>query len=169
MPHKRNPSRGAAAIAAATRMPGLTAAFLTGMVQEHERAVGGWHAEWPTVAAIVKAAGAAVQALAEACEKLTVNTARMRANIERTNGVVFAERVVTLVTPKHGKEAAQALVKAALAAIERDGVTLREALSRIPDTATLLTADEVRSIDVPEDYLGAAERMRVALLRSADS
>ena len=169
MPHKRNPSKCAAAIAAATRVPGLTAAFLTGMLQEHERAVGGWHAEWPTVAAIVKASGAAVNALADAVEKLTVNPARMRANIEKTNGVVFAERVIALVTPKHGKEAAQTLVKAALAAIERDGVTLREALSRIPETATLLTADEVRSIDVPDDYLGAAERMRVALLQSADS
>ena len=168
MPHKRNPSKCAAAIAAATRMPGLTAAFFTGMLQEHERAVGGWHAEWPTLAAIVKAAGAAVQALADAVEKLTVNPARMRANIERTNGAVFAERVIALVTPKHGKEAAQALVKKALAAIERDGVTLREALTRLPETARLLTADEVRSIDVPEDYLGAAEHMRLALLRSAD-
>ena len=168
MPHKRNPSKCAASIAAATRMPGLTAAFLTGMLQEHERAVGGWHAEWPTLAAIVKAAGAAVQALAEAVEKLTVNPARMRANIERTNGAIFAERVIALVTPKHGKDAAQALVKAALAAIERDGVTLREALTRLPETARLLTADEVRSIDIPEDYLGAAEHMRIALLRSAD-
>jgi 3-carboxy-cis,cis-muconate cycloisomerase len=168
MPHKRNPSRCAAAMAAATRMPGLTAAYLTGMLQEHERAVGGWHAEWPSLAAIVKAAGAAVQALAEAVEKLTVNPARMRANIERTNGAVFTERVIALVTPKHGKEAAQALVKAALTAIERDGVTLREALTRLPDAASLLTPDDIRSIDVPEDYLGAAEPMRIALLRSAD-
>ena len=168
MPHKRNPSRCAAAIAAATRMPGLTASFLTSMLQEHERAVGGWHAEWPALEAIVKVAGAGVQALADAVEKLTVDPGRMRANIERTNGVIFAERVMMLVTPKRGKEAAHALVTAALAGIERDKVTLREALTRLPEASSVLTPEEMRSIDVPEDYLGAAERMRVALLRSAD-
>ena len=57
MPHKRNPAGCAVALAAATRLPGLVAAFLTGMVQEHERAVGGWHAEWPTIAAAVQTTG----------------------------------------------------------------------------------------------------------------
>ena len=54
MPHKRNPAGCAMALAAATRVPGLVAAFLSGMVQEHERGVGGWHAEAPTVAAVVQ-------------------------------------------------------------------------------------------------------------------
>ena len=37
MPHKRNPAASAIALAAANRTPGLVAAFLAGMVQEHER------------------------------------------------------------------------------------------------------------------------------------
>ncbi len=44
MPHKRNPAGCAVALAAATRVPGLVSAFLSGMPQEHERGVGGWHA-----------------------------------------------------------------------------------------------------------------------------
>jgi 3-carboxy-cis,cis-muconate cycloisomerase len=168
MPHKRNPAACATTIAAATRMPGLAAAFLSGMLQEHERGVGGMHAEWPTVVAVVKGAGAAVQALANASEKLTVNPDRMRANIERTNGAIFAERVIMLAAPKAGKDAAQALVTAALEAMRRDGITLREALMRDPAASALLTADELRTIDVPEEYLGAAEEMRIALLRSTN-
>jgi 3-carboxy-cis,cis-muconate cycloisomerase len=81
MPHKQNPAGCAIALAAAVRTPGLVAAFLTAMVQEHERAVGGWQSEWPTMAAIVEAAGAATQAMAEAIAGLRVDEARMAANL----------------------------------------------------------------------------------------
>src|SRR5579872_1388086 len=56
MPHKRNPTACMLAIAAARRTPGLMSNFLNGMLQEHERAVGGWQAEWTTVEALVQAA-----------------------------------------------------------------------------------------------------------------
>ena len=114
MPHKRNPAGCAVALAAATRTPALVSAFLTGMVQEHERAVGGWHAEWPTVAAVTQATGAALAAMADVSAGLDVFPDRMRSNIEQTKGVIFAERVMTLVTPTAGKEAAHELVIAAL-------------------------------------------------------
>jgi 3-carboxy-cis,cis-muconate cycloisomerase len=168
MPHKRNPAGCAVVLAAATRLPGLAASFLTGMVQEHERSVGGWHAEWPTIAAAVQAAGAAVHALAGAAEGLTVDADRMRRNIERTNGTIFAERVVMLAAPGAGKEAAQALVKEALELIRRDGVTLREALSQLPGAAALLTAEQRSTIDTAPEYLGAAEALRVRLLEGTD-
>src|SRR5260370_35898731 len=70
MPHKRNPTACMLAIAAAKRTPGLLADFLAGMVQEHERAVGGWQAEWATVHALVQSAGGAVEAMAEGAEGL---------------------------------------------------------------------------------------------------
>ncbi len=41
MPHKQNPSGCTRALAAAARLPGLAATMLAGLVQEHERAVGG--------------------------------------------------------------------------------------------------------------------------------
>jgi 3-carboxy-cis,cis-muconate cycloisomerase len=164
MPHKRNPSGCAIVLASASRMPGLVASYLTGMVQEHERAVGGWHGEWPTVAAIVQGAGAAVHALAGAFEQLAVDSGRMRENIARTNGAIFAERVVMTAAPRGGRDAAQALVQAALECSRRDGVSFRAALQRQPNVTALLTAEELRTIDVPEEYLGAADAMRLALL-----
>jgi 3-carboxy-cis,cis-muconate cycloisomerase len=168
MPHKRNPAGCAVVLAAATRLPGLAASFLTGMVQEHERSVGGWHAEWPTVAAAVQAAGAAVHALADVADGLAVDAERMRRNIERTNGTIFAERVVMLAAPGAGKEAAHALVRDALDLIRREGVTLRDALARLPAAATLLTAEQRSTIDAAEAYLGAAEALRVKLLEGND-
>jgi 3-carboxy-cis,cis-muconate cycloisomerase len=46
MPQKHNPVGSVLILAAAQRVPGLVASFLSSMVQEHERAAGGWQAEW---------------------------------------------------------------------------------------------------------------------------
>ena len=39
--------------------------FLNGMLQEHERALGGWQSEWVTVQGIVQASGVALESMAE--------------------------------------------------------------------------------------------------------
>src|SRR5437762_14277167 len=54
MPHKRNPIACAVTLAAAHRVPGEVASFLSAMVQEHEREVGGWQAEWPIGTTVIK-------------------------------------------------------------------------------------------------------------------
>ena len=49
MPQKHNPVASAVALAAAARAPGLVATCSRAMVQEDERGLGGWHAEWETL------------------------------------------------------------------------------------------------------------------------
>ena len=90
MPHKRNPSACALILAAANRVPALASAFLAGMVQEHERSVGGWHAEGITIAEVVQSTGSALAAAVDLVEHLAVDPDRMRRNVEATRGVVFA-------------------------------------------------------------------------------
>jgi 3-carboxy-cis,cis-muconate cycloisomerase len=166
LPHKRNPSGCTVTIAAAARLPGLVSTFLTTMAQEHERGAGGWQAEWPTLAAAVQSTGAALASLADVAGGLLVYPDRMRQNIERTNGVIFAERVMALAAPKAGKEATQALVAAALSRSRESGGSFREALMASPESRQLLSADELRTIDAPEQYLGSAEAIRQRLLAS---
>ncbi|MEO8040306.1 MAG: lyase family protein [Betaproteobacteria bacterium] len=107
MPHKRNPVLTMRVIAAVHAIPGMTATLLAAMSQEHERALGTWQAElaqWPGI--FVHAASAA-RALAELLEGLEVDAARCRANIDRLDGVVFAERLVELFAPAIGKTQAR--------------------------------------------------------------
>ncbi|MEO8370198.1 MAG: 3-carboxy-cis,cis-muconate cycloisomerase [Candidatus Solibacter sp.] len=104
MPHKRNPVACMLAMAAAKRVPGLLANFVAGMVQEHERALGGWQAEWSAVQGIVQCAGVAVDSMAEVAEGLTVDAARMRTNIDATHGAIFSERVRLRLPPVEGPE-----------------------------------------------------------------
>jgi 3-carboxy-cis,cis-muconate cycloisomerase len=144
MPHKRNPTACMLTIAASKRTPGLVADFLAGMVQEHERAVGGWQAEWATVQAIVQSAGVALESMAEVAEGLTVDAGRMRRNIEATQGAVFGEKAMMLLAREMGREAAQ---RAVLESIRQTGSP--------PALPGLLD---------PEDYLGSAEAFRLRLL-----
>jgi len=156
MPQKRNPIGSTLALAAANRVPGLTAAFLSQMVQEHERAAGGWQAEWATIADLVQSTGVAVASMAEAAEGLTVNEKRMRANIKSRRGTVFAEKATLLLSRKIGREAAHRLLEQATdPAQEWDG-TLTELLQEMPDVRDLIDKEVLRKLEDSEDYLGVA-------------
>src|SRR6516165_1385877 len=113
MPHKHNPVGCIVTLAAVNRVPGLVASFLSGMVQEHERAAGGWQAEWPTVADVVKSTGLATTSMADVAAGLSVDPVRMRSNIEATQGVVFAEKAMMLLAAKLGREPAQKILEQA--------------------------------------------------------
>jgi len=164
MPHKRNPAGSVLALAAASRMPGLVAAFLSGMVQEHERAAGGWQAEWPIVADVIETTGSALAAIAGAIDGLTVYPERMRANLEATRGVIFAEKVRMLIQPSIGREAAEQLLADAARQALGTSRPFREVLRARPEISSLLTAEQLGNVDCPEDYLGAAEEFRKKLL-----
>lgn len=165
MPQKKNPSGSAVVLAAATRLPGLVAAFLSGMVQEHERAVGGVQAEWPTVADVVQSTGAALASLVGTIEGLRIDAHAMRAHIESTQSTVFAERAMMLLGPQLGRDTAARLVKDALEAAQKSGTRFGEALREMPEVSRALSPDLLEHIDRPEDYLGAAETFRRRLLQ----
>jgi 3-carboxy-cis,cis-muconate cycloisomerase len=164
MPQKRNPIASAVTLAAANRVPGLVAAFLSGMVQEHERGVGGWQAEWPTVAGVIQSTGLAIASMAEAAEGLEVNTARMRANIEATRGGVFAEKATMLLGAALGRDAAHKIVGEAARRSEAEGRSLADVLAEIPEVARALDSKALRDLETPEKYLGVAEELRKRLL-----
>ena len=168
MPNKRNPIACSLTLAAAHRVPGLVASFLSTMLQEHERAVGGWQAEWPIIAAVVQSTGVAIASMAEAAEGLSVDAQRMRRNIESTNGTVFAERAMMLLGAKLGRDVAHKILAAAVSQSEEEGRRLSAVLAEIPEVTTHLGLGELEQLETPEQYLGSAEAFRQALLSSSD-
>jgi 3-carboxy-cis,cis-muconate cycloisomerase len=168
MPQKHNPIASAVTLAAANRVPGLVAAFLSGMVQEHERGVGGWHAEWPTVAGVIQSTGLAAASMAEAAAGLGVEKERMRDNIAATRGAVFAERAVMLLAASLGRDAAHTLVAEAERRSASEGRGLADALAEMPEVTRVLHAKALRDLESPEAYLGAADELRKRLLSGAD-
>ena len=164
MPHKRNPAGCAIALAAATRVPGLVAAFLAGMPQEHERGLGGWHAEAGSLSALVQSAGSALAAVSDVVEALYVSPQRMQRNIDATGAVIFAERAMMLLARSLGRERAKHLVSRALEA-HRAGRNFADALAADPEAAPALIREDLASLKAPESYLGSAERFRRRLLK----
>jgi 3-carboxy-cis,cis-muconate cycloisomerase len=90
MAHKRNPVAAISARAAARQAPGLVATLLASMEQEHERAAGAWHAEWPALRALLRFAGSAAAWLRDCLENLEVDVERMRANLGDADASVVA-------------------------------------------------------------------------------
>src|SRR5215831_2511634 len=126
MPHKHNPVHSAVILSAATRVPALVGVMLSAMVQEHERGLGGWHAEWQTLPEIcLLAAGALAQAVVMVAG-LQVDPARMRKNLEITRGLILAEAVSMALGEKLGKAEAHALVEQASARSIAQSKSLRE-------------------------------------------
>lgn len=112
MPHKRNPVGCVAILAAAQRSPALVATLLSAMPQDHERATGLWHSEWLPLVELCKISAGALQQTLIITNGLEVDTARMRANLELTRGLIYAENLSLALAEKIGKAAAHEHVEA---------------------------------------------------------
>jgi len=167
MPHKQNPVGSVVAQAAALRVPGLVQSFLSAMVQEHERAAGGWQAEWSIVCGVVQNTGLAIACMAEVAEGLVVDTERMKANIAATHGVIFAERASMLLGREMGRDTAHKLLQEASSRSAMAHRGLSEVLAEMPEVAQHLKASDLNDLENPNHYLGAAEEFRKALLAAA--
>ena len=168
MPQKQNPSGCAVTLAAAARLPGLTATAIASLVQEHERSVGGWLVAWPTIADALQATGAAAAAMRGVASELIVDAARMRANLDATNGAVIAERAMMLAARTLGRDSARRLVKDALAAGVSSGQSLSTIVRATPQLAAALSESDLKSLDDPAAYLGSAETLRQRLLAGSN-
>jgi 3-carboxy-cis,cis-muconate cycloisomerase len=163
MPQKRNPSACAVALAAAARVPGLASGFLSGLVQEHERGLGGWQLEWAAMSDTVQATGAALAAVRETIAGLEIFPERMRGNLQATNGTVCAERASLLLRAAAGSEAAETIVSRALARSRAEGLTFPAAL-RADSAAVAALGDTLDRVDRLDDDIAAADAIRRQLL-----
>jgi 3-carboxy-cis,cis-muconate cycloisomerase len=157
MPQKRNPVSCAIALSAAVRVPALVSTMLTAMVQEHERGLGGWHAEWETLPEIFSLAAGALAAMAQVMSGLELDPERMAQNLDATRGLILAEAVTMALAAHLGKEPAHALVEEACRTAIIGKRHLRDVLaedSRVK--AHLSAADLTRLLD-PSNYTGLAE------------
>jgi 3-carboxy-cis,cis-muconate cycloisomerase len=157
MPHKRNPTAAAAALAAATIAPNLLATILAAQVQEHERALGGWQAEWPSFPALSLVTSGALAAIVDIALGLEVDSERMRVNLAQTRGLVMAEAVSFALAAKLGKQEAHRIVEEAsrkAAAAKRD---LAEVVGEDDRVTLHLSAGELATLFEPTGYHGVAQ------------
>ena len=154
MPHKRNPVGCAVALSAAVRVPGLVSTMLSGMVQENERALGGWQAEWDTLPDIMRLAAGSLAQMKQVTAGLTVDAARMRLNLDATHGQIMAEAVTLALGGSIGRMAAHQLVEQACREAGSQHRHLREILAQDATVAAHLSAAELDRLMDPAQYTG---------------
>jgi 3-carboxy-cis,cis-muconate cycloisomerase len=151
MPHKRNPSGCLLALEAAQRAPGLAATLLGELAPEHERGIGQWQTQWFTLRELAGAAASALAAMSEVLRGLEVNAAAMRANLERTRGLVFSEAV----SLRLGRALADKLAEKAV----REGKHLLEVMQADPEVSKSMTKNEVKELFDAGRTFGSAPAM----------
>lgn len=156
MPHKRNPVGCAVALGAAVRVPGLVSTMLSGMVQEHERALGGWQAEWDTLPDIALLTSGALRQMRDVAAGLVVDAQRMRSNVDTTHGLIMGEAVMLALGARIGRMAAHKLVEQASARAAAGQRPLREVIGEDAELSRHLSADELDQLFDPANYTGEA-------------
>lgn len=165
MPHKRNPVASAVMLAAAARAPGLAATLLTAQVQEQERGLGGWHAEWETLPELLCLCAGALRQAVELLRGLEVRPDAMRRNLAASRGLIMAEAVTMALGERLGRARAHQLVAECCQQARLRGEGLADALRGHPELSALLSHDELSTLLEPSQNLGAADAMVARVLR----
>jgi 3-carboxy-cis,cis-muconate cycloisomerase len=166
MPHKRNPITAAVVLSAATRVPALVSTILSAMVQEDERGLGSWHAEWESLPEIIMLSGGALHHLAETLPGLAIDSEKMRENLGLTNGLIFAEAVTMALGRKMGRPQAHQLVESACQRALAEREDLRAILTQDREIAGLLSPADLDQLFDPRRYMGVAELLIDRVLSS---
>lgn len=164
MPHKRNPVTCAAIIANATRVPSLVASLLAAMPQEHERSAGLWHSEWETLTELMRLTAGSVERAVELVESLEIDTQKMQANLDLTQGLIYAESVSLALVAKMGKTNAHEIVEKACKQAINEKKHLKDILLsmnvELQDLSELFKPEKAigRSLEIIDEILSCYPR-----------
>jgi 3-carboxy-cis,cis-muconate cycloisomerase len=166
MPHKRNPVGCTVILAAHTAAKGHATTLFEAMAAAHERPAGLWHAEWNALPSLFGLVSGALREARLLADGLVVDPDRMRANIDLTHGLLFADAAAGRLGAKLGREAAHHLVEQAAGAVRQSGDSLAEVLARTP-AARDASVDLASAFDLTPAVAAAARWVDPALQQAA--
>lgn len=159
MPQKRNPISCNYIVACTAMVRQQTAAMLEAMVEDHERATGPWEIEWIALPEIFALSAGALAHARIIVEGLHVDGARMRANLELTNGLIVSEAVMMGLAPHLGRERAHDLVYDLCREALEKNRPLLELLGENSEIRSRLSPQALAALVEPMNYLGQAGEM----------
>lgn len=167
MPQKRNPISCELIRGAAKLVRQHSGSALDAMEADFERATGPWHIEWSAVPeAFVLTAGALHQANFMLAG-LEVDTARMRRNLDISDGLIMAESVMMGLAPTLGRQTAHDIVYDACRKAIADGTHLKDALMADATILGMLRPEQLDELLDPLNYLGSTNVMIDRVLAAA--
>jgi 3-carboxy-cis,cis-muconate cycloisomerase len=167
LPHKRNPIGCGVILAAAIRVPPLVSTMLTAMVQEHERGLGGWHAEWQTLPEICMLTSGALSHLTQILAGLQIHEAVMAENLHAAHGLMMAESVAMVLAKKIGRMPAHELLERLSHQAIDTGQSFRDVLLNNAEISKHFSAADLDRLLDPRQYTGAARDLIERVLVSS--
>ena len=162
MPHKQNPVSAMVILAAHAAAGGHLAALVGAMAAGQQRPAGAWQSEWHSLPPLFGLASGALREARRLAEGLVVHDDRMRANLDLTRGLIFADAVAARLASTLGREAAHKIVEKAVAAVRDTGETVQEALAKDSSVPPALREDVKAAFDLtPAIDAAAAHTDRV--------
>jgi 3-carboxy-cis,cis-muconate cycloisomerase len=154
MPQKRNPMVCEAIVAIGRILRQQTALAIDCMVQQHERDMSAWQAEWEFIPETSILLGGALEQTRGVFAGLAVRPDRMAHNLHLTEGLINAEAVMIALAASIGRQRAHAVVGRAA----RESFEVRrpfvECLMDDADVRRHMSRDELERLLTPETYLG---------------
>lgn len=164
MPHKRNPVLCQRICVLARHARHLAAIVMENTVHEHERDTRALWSEWLAIPQLCIYTGTACHFLKNVLAGIEVRTDRMAANLELQKELLASEWLLFRLAPSLGKIRAQEMLQELIAAAGESKKSLRQLLAEAPETTGLLTEDDLRQLDHPERYTGAAAATAEAVI-----
>jgi 3-carboxy-cis,cis-muconate cycloisomerase len=88
------------------------ATLYASQIQQHERALGGWQAEWETLPELITLVGGALAQSEALVRDMQVFPQKMRADLDITHGLIMAEAVTLALAEFIGKAEAHHRIEA---------------------------------------------------------
>ncbi|WP_336232825.1 3-carboxy-cis,cis-muconate cycloisomerase [Thalassospira sp. CH_XMU1458] len=152
MPHKSNPVQAEMLVTLARFNAGLLGTFAQAQLHDHERSGASWLLEWLTLPQIITATGAALAQAVDMVPDLKINADRMAENLELSRGAMLAEAATFALADHLGRDAADKLVKDAIAKSAENASNLFDELPKLTDAPV----DWVH-IRNPANYIGQSD------------
>jgi 3-carboxy-cis,cis-muconate cycloisomerase len=154
MPQKRNPISSCYIHGAISVVRQHSAALMDAMVADHERSTGPWQIEWIVLPEAFCLMAGALRQSRVVLDGLEVDVAKMRANIDITQGLVMSEAVMMGLGPYIGREYAHDLVYDICRTAVKDGRPLLDLLCEHPEINKHLDRAALAALCDPNNYLG---------------
>jgi len=139
------------------------------MAAGQQRPAGAWQSEWHSLPPLFGLASGALREAKRLAATLVVNPGRMRANLDLTRGLLFADAVASRLAASLGRQAAHQIVEAAAAAVRDGGGSFQNALAANPAVTAALHKEVAGAFDLTPAIDAASARVdaALALARSA--
>ncbi|WP_053957882.1 adenylosuccinate lyase [Sulfobacillus thermosulfidooxidans] len=168
MPHKRNPVMAEQISGLSRILRGYMVPALDDMALWHERDISHSSVERVIFPDATTLADYLLDTMLRIMQGLTVNTQRMRENIDLTGGLVFSQKILlALVEAGMTREEAYKRVQShAMAAMKESSPNFQERILHDPEIEKYLTADKIVALFAIEPYLKEVDRIyrRIGLI-----